>query len=287
MTRRLLALLLLWAWACAAQAYDITDDTGHVTRFATPPARIVSVLPSLTETVCALGACERLVAVDRYSNWPAAVRRLPQVGGGLDPSVEAIAALKPDLVLMATSSRAGVRLRALGLKVLQLEPRTGADVRRVVVTLGRALGVAGAEALLQRIDADVADAANALPASARGLRVYFEVSPAPHAAGRGSFIGELMHRLGLVNVIGPEQGPFPRINPEYVVRAAPDLIMASQRSLIDMARRPGWAGMAALREQRTCGFDAEQRDVLVRAGPRIAEGARLMVQCVRQHLDKR
>ena len=284
---KILWTLLLAAWACTAQAYDITDDTGHVTQLAAPPARIVSVLPSLTETVCALGACERLVAVDRYSNWPAAVRRLPQVGGGLDPSVEAIAALKPDLVLMATSSRAGVRLRALGLKVLQLEPRTGTDVRRVVVTLGRALGVDGADALLQRIDADVADAANALPASARGLRVYFEVSPAPHAAGRGSFIGELMHRLGLVNVIGPEQGPFPRINPEYVVRAAPDLIMASQRSLIDMARRPGWAGMAALREQRTCGFDAEQRDMLVRAGPRIAEGARLMVQCVRQHLDKR
>lgn len=272
----LLAALL----ACAAQAYEVRDDAGVAVRFDAPPVRVVSLLPSLTETVCALDACDRLVAVDRYSNWPQAVQKLPQVGGGLDPNVEAIAALRPDLVLMAASSHAAVRLRALGFRVVQLEPKTVPDMRRVILTLGQVLQVGGAEQLLRSIDAGVKAAAESLPARARGTRVYFEVTPAPYAAGRGSFIGELMNALGLVNVIGPELGPFPRINPEYVVRAAPDIIMASRASLQDMARRPGWSALAALRGGRVCAFDAAERDVLVRPGPRMPEAARLMAACV-------
>ena len=271
-------------WGLAVHAYELRDDTGFVTRFDVPPQRIVSLLPSLTETVCVLNACDRLVGVDRYSNWPQAVTKLPQVGGGLDPSIEAVVALKPDVVLIATSSRAAVRLRALGLKVVQLEPRTHADVRRVVIALGQLLQVDGAEALLRRIDSDTRAAAQSLPTAARGTRVYFEVSPAPYAAGRSSFIGEAMEALGLVNIIAPELGPFPRINPELVVRAAPQIIIASPSSLQDMPRRPGWAALPALREDRTCAFDAGERDVLVRAGPRMAEAAQLLARCVAQHL---
>ena len=76
-------------------AQELRDDAGQPLRLDAAPRRIVSLLPSLTETVCALGACERLVGVDRYSNWPASVQTLPQVGGGLDPNIEAVVALKP------------------------------------------------------------------------------------------------------------------------------------------------------------------------------------------------
>ena len=267
------------ALAGPALSYDIRDVAGQMSSFAAPPQRIVSLLPSLTETVCALQACERLVGVDRYSNWPSSVRQLPQVGGGLDPNIEAIVALKPDVVLMATSSRAGPRLRALGLKVVAMEPKTRADVRRVTERVAALLQVPGADALMRRIDAGVAAAAQSLPPAARGQRVYFEVTPAPHAAGRSSFIGELMTALGLVNIIGPELGPFPKINPELVVRARPDLIMASQASADSMPRRPGWAALAALRDGHVCVFNAEQRDILVRPGPRMPESARLMADC--------
>jgi iron complex transport system substrate-binding protein len=73
--------------------------------------------------VCELGQCHRLVGVDRYSNFPAIVQKLPQLGGGVDPNIEAIVALKPDVVLLAISSRAGDRLQALGIKVIALEPK--------------------------------------------------------------------------------------------------------------------------------------------------------------------
>ena len=110
----LVLLLLMSSLAQAqtpAQGVQITDDRGRVVALPQPPQRIVTLLPSLAETVCALGACQRLVGVDRYTNWPDSVKQLPQVGGGIDPNIEAIVALRPDVVLMATSSRAAERLR--------------------------------------------------------------------------------------------------------------------------------------------------------------------------------
>lgn len=100
--------------------------------------------------------------------------------------------------------------------------------------------------------------------------------------GPKSFIGEVLARLGAGNIITPDLGPFPKINPEYVVRADPDVIMISERNAQGLAQRPGWAAMRALRAQRVCVFSAAQADVLVRPGPRMAEAARLMAQCLEE-----
>nr|WP_236599200.1 helical backbone metal receptor [Ramlibacter monticola] len=264
----------------AAAELRLTDDRGVGVTLPRSPRRIVSLLPSLTETVCELGECARLVGVDRYSNFPAAVQALPQVGGGEDPNIEAVVALRPDVVLMATSSGGAPRLEALGLKVLALEPRTAAEVQRVAETLGRLLEVRDAQRLWRDIDAGVAAAARSLPAAARGARVYFEVGPGPYAAGPGSFIGEILQRLGARNIVAPELGPFPLVNPEFVVRTDPDLILIGLRDAPGLAQRPGWANLRALREKRICLFDDAQSDVLLRPGPRMAEAARLLAACM-------
>lgn len=267
-------------FASPAHALQVTDDRGVVVNFDKPPQRIVSLLPSLTETVCELGHCARLVGVDRYSNFPESLRALPQLGGGLDPSIEAVVALRPDVVLMATSSRAAERLRALGIKVVALEPKTYADVQRVMLKLGQLLGVADAQRIWRAIDAGVSAAAQSLPASVRGTKVYFEVNPGPYGAGELSFIGETLTRLGVKNILPAKLGPFPKLNPEYIVRANPDVIMIGQRSEDGLAQRPGWSSIRAVREQRVCVFPTEQANTLVRPGPRMAEGARLMAQCL-------
>ena len=271
-SRNLFALGLA-LFACVAQAAPIV------------PKRVVSLLPSLTETVCALGECSRLVGVDRYSNWPAAVEKLPRVGGGIDPNIEAIVALKPDLVLMAESSRAAERLTALGLKVLTLEPKTHEHVQVVIAKVGDALGLPPekAEQLWRSINSGVAEAAASLPESARGTRVYFEVNRAPYAAGESSFIGQTLKCLGAGNVVPAELGPFPKLNPEFVVRANPDLIMVGQRNVQGMTERPGWQRLRAVREQRICVFNSDDEDAIVRAGPRMAEGARLLAHCISKH----
>jgi iron complex transport system substrate-binding protein len=277
---RIFLLVLAFTLASSAQALELTDDRGVTVRLERAPQRIVSLLPSLTETVCALGECRRLVGVDRYSNHPESVRRLPQVGGGLDPSIEGVVALRPDVVLIASSAPAAQRLESLGLKVLALEPRSLADVQRITGVLGQLLDVPQAQQLWQAMDAGLAEAARTLPPGARSTRVYFEVGAGPYAAGTTSFIGELLQRLGVQNIIGPELGPFPKINPEFVVRADPDVILIGERNAQGLRQRPGWAGIRALRESRVCVFGEAETDVLVRPGPRIAEAARLLARCI-------
>jgi iron complex transport system substrate-binding protein len=272
--------LLAWLGAGAAQALQVVDDRGVTVTFAQTPKRIVSLLPSLSETVCELGQCQRLVGVDRYSNFPDSLRALPQVGGGMDPNIEAIVSLKPDVVLMATSSRAAERLQSLGIKVVALEPKSHADVKRVLVKVGQVLDVPDALRIWRVIDAGVAAAAQSLPARVKTTRVYFEVNRAPYAAGETSFIGETLARLGAKNIVPASLGPFPKLNPEYVVRANPDLIMVGDRNYAGMEGRPGWQSIRAIKEQRVCVFTVAQSDVVVRPGPRMAEGARIMAQCL-------
>ncbi|MGJ7579217.1 ABC transporter substrate-binding protein [Variovorax sp. RHLX14] len=267
--------------ALIAQAeIDVRDERGITVSLPKSPQRIVSLLPSLTESVCALGACDRLVGIDRYSNSPASVRALPQVGGGLDPNVEAIVALRPDVVLLARASRVTQRLEALGIKVVVLEPKNHADVKRVLDALGTILGVDDAQRVWRIIDASVSAAAQSVPASARNVRVYFEVNNGPYAAGESSFIGETLQRLGVRNIVPATLGPFPKLNPEFVVRANPDVIMVGVRSGVGMEQRPGWSGIRAVREGRVCRFDADAADILVRPGPRMGEAARLMASCL-------
>jgi len=273
-------LLALWLPWGTAQALEITDDRGVRVTLPSPPQRIVSLLPSLTETVCELGQCQRLVGVDRYSNYPALVKKLPHLGGGLDPNMEAIVALKPDLVLMATSSRAAERLQALGLTVVALEPKNHVDVKRVLDTVGHLLGVADAAQVWRRIEASMTAAARSLPASVARTRVYFEVNRAPFAAGEASFIGETLTRLGAKNIVPASLGPFPQLNPEFVVRANPDVIMVGDMNYAGLQGRPGWERISAIARQQVCVFSPEQADVLVRPGPRMAEGARLMAECL-------
>jgi iron complex transport system substrate-binding protein len=277
---------LVFSCSGAAHALQVTDDRGVTVTLNAVPQRIVSLLPSLAETVCELGHCHRLVGVDRYSTYPASLQKLPQVGGGLDPNIEMIVALKPDVVLMAKSSRARERLEALGIKVLAMEPKTHADVQRVMLKLGQLLDVSDAQRIWRAIDAGEAAAAQSLPAHVRGVKVYFEVNQGPYGAGETSFIGETLTRLGAKNIVDGKLGPFPKLNPEFIVRANPDVIMIGQRSADGLMARPGWQSIRAVREQRVCIFPTEEANVLVRPGPRMGEAARLMARCLENKAPK-
>ena len=271
--------------ATAARAWQVTDDRGQTVATAQAPQRIVSLLPSLTESVCALGHCQRLVGVDESSNFPASVRQLPVLGSGLEPNLEAIVRLKPDLVLLAVSSRARQRLASLGIRVLALEPKTHADVQRTLAVLGQVLGLPpeAALALTREAEASLQQLAQGLPAAARGTRVYVEVGSGPFAASESSFIGETLSRLGVRNVVPAALGPFPQLNPEFVVRANPQLMLLLTRGQQAPVLYPGWSRIEAIANQRVCTFSPEESDVLVRPGPRLAQGAQLIARCLQAH----
>ncbi|MES2101876.1 MAG: helical backbone metal receptor [Pseudomonadota bacterium] len=279
---RLLVAGGLAALSLAASAQvTLRDDRGATLTLAAPPQRIVSLLPSLTESVCALGACARLVGTDRFSNWPASVLALPKLGGLDDAQIERIVALRPDVVLLSASARVTDRLEALGVKVLVLESRDHADVKRSLTTLAQLLGApAEAERVWAGIERETRAAVDRVPAALRGQRVYFEVDPTPYAAGPASFIGETLARLGLANAVPAELGPFPKLNPEYVVRLQPDIVMAVKPTLAEMPKRPGWSALRALKDGRVCGFASARYELLTRPGPRMGEAAGVIAECL-------
>ena len=264
-----------------APALAIVDDRGRRIELPRAPARIVTLAPALTESVCTLGACARLVGTDRHSNWPEAVRALPKLGVLEEAQVERIVALRPDLVLATASMRAVSRLEQLGLKVAQLESRTLSDTRRVLQLVARLLGEPGAASpAWQALEAQIDEAARRVPATWRGQRVYLEVASTPYAASEASFAGELLARLGLRNIVPAALGPFPQLNPEFVLREQPALIVATREALGAMPARPGWPALRALRERQTCGLEPPAWDALVRPGPRLGEAAQALADCL-------
>jgi iron complex transport system substrate-binding protein len=134
--------------------------------------------------------------------------------------------------------------------------------------------------LWRAMERAMAEAAARVPAALRGQRVYFEVGGGAYAAGPQSFIGETLSKLGMGNVVAANMGPFPKLNPEYVVRANPDVVMTARREVAGLASRPGWQGLQALARRQVCGFEPARSDVLVRPGPRMGEAAGVLADCL-------
>jgi iron complex transport system substrate-binding protein len=281
-----IAVCFLFVGTSASASIAIKDDRGIEVRLTNPAQRVVSMLPSITESVCALGKCSVLVGVDRFSNWPKSVDALPRLGGIADANIEGIVRLKPDLVLVEKSSPLIARLQSLGIAVAAFDVQSMADVQRTLRQLDMVLGSTESGAVWDGIQLEIARANRALSPSQKAARVYFEVSSAPFAAGKTSFIGELLDRLGMQNIATEKMGAFPKINPEFVVQSKPDLIMSTEASPKQLAQRPGWKSIPAIQGNRICFFSAAQADVLVRPGPRMGEAAALIADCAMRSLPK-
>lgn len=276
----LLTVLSSLPLAAQAQA-SVRDHRGVEVRFNAPPQRIVTLLPSLTESVCALGACGSIVGTDRYSNAPAMVLGLPKLGGLDDVQIERIVALRPDVVLAAKSIRAVDRLEALGLKVLAFDSDNHAQVQNSLQLIGDFLGrAAQARDLWQAIEAEIQAAAASVPARLRGQVVYFEVDATPYVAGASSFVGQTLARLQLDNIAPASMGAFPKLNPEHVVRVQPQVLIGAQANLASMAQRPGWTLLRALQTRQVCALDAAQYELVTRPGPRLGRAAQALADCL-------
>jgi iron complex transport system substrate-binding protein len=279
----LLACLIAWP----AKALQLADDRGVMVELPRPAQRVITLLPSLTETVCELGACDRLVGVDSYSNWPARVQSLPRLGGVDHANIELILSLKPDLVLLSSTSRALQRLESLGVKVFGADVKTLEDVHRALANTAVLLALPGAEGAWQCMNAGIDEAARGIPASARGQSVYFEVDVGPYAASEISHIGQLLARLGAVNIVPGSLGSIPHLNPEFVVRADPQVIIVGASGGRSLAQRPGWSRIRAVRDGRVCTLTPQQDDAVARPGPRLAEAARALAQCLQMPVRAR
>jgi iron complex transport system substrate-binding protein len=244
------------------------------------PHRIVSLSPTATESLFAIGAGKQVVAVDDQSDYP---KRAPRTTlSGYTPNVEAIAGYRPDLVVLSGDANDVVEgLHKLGIRVL-LQPAATklADAYAEIRQLGAVTGhVRSAAALVRRMQRSINRIVKSVPK--RHLSVYHELEPDLYSATSHTFIGTIYKLFGLRNIAdaaGSSGNGYPQLSAEYIVSANPDVIVLADTrccgaSAATVAKRPGWSEIAAVRTGRVVGVDDS---IASRWGPRIVDFVRVI-----------
>lgn len=262
----------------AGAQLSVADGLGRSVKLAAVPRRIVTLAPSAAETVCLLGAFDRLVGVDTAAAYPPKVRQVPKVGDFLKPNVEKVIALRPDLIVIVSdfvdvASADGLASRTHG-SVAAFRPRTLEDVPKLVRTTGRLLGVpqkgeeeAGAiENRIASVEAKVT--------GLRRVTVFFELSPKPlMSAGRNTLVDQLIAKAGGRNIAGRVSQSYPVYSLEALLAANPEVYVylpsVGMGTSDDPLKRPELARLECMRQRKVYGLDA---DCLLQPGPRIAKG---------------
>ena len=264
--------------AKAAESFvEFHDDLGRVVRIPAAPQRIVSLAPNLTETVFALDLGARLFGDTDFCDYPAEARMRTRVGGPIDPDLEQIVSLHPDVVLATRSLNRAVTVEALdrlGIPVYTTDPRTVQDVAASVRRLGEVLGAKSrGEALAAQMEQRLAELARRL--KGRPLRrVFFVVWLDPIiSTGPNTFIADALRHAGAESVVNVSQD-WPQINLEEVLRQNPDYLVFAgthpddpQATIQSLRKRPGWSSLDAVR----LGHFAVVSDALARPAPRMLD----------------
>ncbi len=278
--RYLLLTLCFSHAAVSVAAVSVRDDKGLSVRLEEPANRIVSLSPHATELLYAAGAGARVVGVAAASNYPPAARRLPSVGGAESLNVEAIVALKPDLVVAWASGNPGhqvEQLKRFGLPVFLSEPRHLEDIASNLERLGR---LAGTPAAAQRAAADFRRAYREIGheyAQRAPVRTFYQIWHQPLITVNGEqLISEVIRLCGGRNIFAALPTLAPTVNREAVIAADPEVIIASGLG----AERPewlerwrDWPQISAVRHDQLYAIDP---DLIQRQTPRIVEGARIL-----------
>jgi cobalamin transport system substrate-binding protein len=267
----------------------VTDDHGQSLTLAQTPLRIISLVPAATEILFAIGAADRLIAVDDFSDFPLAAKDIPHIGG-FRTSPETVIARAPDLVLIGTSGTLGQALLGLHQTVFILDPSDLEGVYQNIRTIGamveREAAAADLVASMQRrIDAVAAKARSA----SRLVRVLHEVDSTNPAqifvAGPHNFIDSMITTAGGINVAADAAVKFPKLSPEEIVRRDPEVIVLADARFgatpEAVAARPGWGVIAAVRRHALYPIDD---NIVSRGGPRLAEAFEVFLHLIHPEL---
>jgi iron complex transport system substrate-binding protein len=263
----------------------LTAANGNVT-IDDRPERIISLSPTATEMLFALGAGDQVIAVDDQSNFPPGAPTTEL--SGFEPNVEAIASYEPDLVVFSTEpGDLGSTLEGLGITTMLLPAATRLeDAYEQLELLGRATGNAGGAAtVVDDMRAEIESIVSSVESPQRPLTFYHELDDTLYSVTSRTFIGQLYGLVGLENIADAAEnaaGDYPQLSAEYVIRADPDLIFLADtkccgQSPATVADRPGWSGITAVRQGNVVPLDD---DVASRWGPRVVEYLRTIADAV-------
>jgi iron complex transport system substrate-binding protein len=255
----------------------VTDDMGQEVTLASPATRVISLAPANTEIAFAIGAGDKLVAGTSFDDYPDEAKALPKIGDFANPSVEKIVSMQPDLVLAAAGVQAGLRaqLEKLGVQVYVVDPTTYSGVVDSIEDLGRLLGVsaqaAEVTATMESAVADVTAKVGTLDKPVTFVEIY---SKPLMTVGTGTFIDDVIRLAGGTNLGASAGSGWPNYSGEVLLQKDPAVYVAisgAQSTPGDIARRAGYSGLKAVKDQRVYVIDD---NMLVRPGPRLAQGLR-------------
>jgi len=251
---------------------------------ATSPQRIVSLTPSVTEILFALGAGDDVVGVSQYSDYPPRVTRLPQVGSFLTPNLEAIAALHPTLVIgigLSSEMREIRALREMGCSTMTIHDDSVAQIEDSIRAIGDEIGRAdAAQTLLEKLNAQI-NGVRSRVAKFPPVRVLMLVGHEPLiAVGPGTFLDDLLKLANADNIADSTNQQWPKLSLEFVIAMRPDVILDGQMGSDPAAPARFWekySSIPAVRNHRVYGYP---NDPVLHAGPRIGTSLRILAAMI-------
>jgi len=274
--------------AAAAFPATVTDFQNRSVTVAQRPERIVSIGPSITEFVFALGAGPRVVGADDFSDEPAAAKQVEKVGG-IKVNFEKVVSLKPDLVLSVKFSDGTIeKLASAGLLVLVVDPQSAGDVARTAILLGRAVGSDG-NAMARDIQKRIDDVRAKTSTATTKPRVYHEIDASDptkiFTVGPGSYIHDLIEIAGGQNIAARAASAYPQLSAEEILRSDPEIIVLAAAEYSakpdQVAARTGWSVISAVKNKRIVTIAP---NLINRPGPRVGEAAEAYAKLVHPEL---
>jgi ABC-type Fe3+-hydroxamate transport system substrate-binding protein len=257
MTRALLLLVLLAAAVAAQASRVVTDETGRTVTVPDHPHRVVCLVPSITDTVFALGSGDDVVAISDYTTHPPEALNKPSIGGLVKPSIETILSFHPDLVLGTSipgAAQTAAQLQNVGVPVYLVDPHGLSGLLRSVDSVGEALNRAPQAAALNASLRKRIEAVKTRSAGKPAPRVLVPVWYDPIITiGKNAFISQIVETAGAKSVTDDLLPDWPQVSMETVVTRAPDalvLIRGGKISIEMLRNRPGWSSLPAIKSDK-------------------------------------
>lgn len=277
----------------AAYPLTVKDQMNREVTVEKEPERIVSLAPSNTEILFALGLGDKVVGVTNYCDYPEEAKSKEKIGGFADPNMEKIVSLKPDLVLATDMHQKPVeQLEKLNIPVVVLTPKDIPEMLNSIEIIGKISGKEAeslklVETLKDRIKA-VEDKVAGIPQDKRP-KVYYEVWPEPFTtAGPGTFVNDIIEKAGGRNIAGDAEKAYPEYSQEMIIAKNPDIIIfshhgSSKTAVEDILKRPGWENINAVKDKKVFYVD---ENIAQRATPRLIDGLEQFAEIIRPELFK-
>jgi len=289
MKKLTVTLLFLSVFSCSQRhqelnaGFTVTDDMARTVSFEKPPARIISLAPSLTEVCFAIDSGATLVGVTQYCNYPPEARNKPSIGGMVSPNFEKIAELNPDLILVTVEGNSRedfAKLESLGYRLFVTNPRTIEDIYRSILTIGKILGRDSTAAQLVQSLEEREKTIWSLVKNEKKPKVFAIISMKPlMTAGPTTFMHQLIEKAGGANIASKASLPYPIYNREEVLLQQPEYLVVTTDAVYSLhalyTEFPEWEHLPAVRKRHVLMVNA---DLVTRPGPRIIQGLEILAR---------